>query len=135
MGSGQSARKLTISNEEEIDVIKISNSVIERLTHNATNIEPQKVANNDVRATALPREPPPMEPPSVGAPSGYYYPQYTISALQMQQEKEKELSLKDHYWEDRLDKLKKSHERIDLILEDEYKKAYNLYGKGELTFL
>ncbi|XP_043256380.1 MICOS complex subunit mic25 isoform X2 [Colletes gigas] len=35
MGAGQSARKLTINNEEDIDVIKVSNAVVQQLTRKA----------------------------------------------------------------------------------------------------
>ncbi|XP_043683215.1 MICOS complex subunit mic25-a isoform X2 [Vespula pensylvanica] len=46
MGSGQSTRKLTISNEEEIGVIKVSNAVVERLAQGSNKVPTDTIKDN-----------------------------------------------------------------------------------------
>lgn len=129
MGAGQSARRFTIDNEEEIDVIKLSNSVVQRLTQKVN--EPKVQSGNEVRSfpTTQPfankavTSPPPQ---SEDAPSGYpvyYYPQLTLTALEVQQQKEQELLTQDQYWQKRLENLEKHHLKINQIIDEEYKKA------------
>ncbi|XP_033339357.1 coiled-coil-helix-coiled-coil-helix domain containing 3 [Megalopta genalis] len=129
MGAGQSARRLTINNEEEIDVIKVSNSIVQRLTQkvNEANIQ----SGNEVRSSTLM---PPFPNKAVSSPSfqsgdapsgypAYYYPQLTLTALEIQQQKEQELLTQDQYWQKRLDNLEKNHLRVNQIIDEEYKKA------------
>lgn len=127
MGSSQSSRKLTISNEEGVGVIKLSNSIIERLAKAETSI----VSTSDVKPDISSQQAP---PPGVAtaphqtadiAPGQpvYYYPELTVSALQMQQQMEKELKQQDQYWQRRLQKLESGYQKLNAILEDEYKKA------------
>ena len=131
MGASQSARKLTISNEEELGVIHISNGVAQRLAQGVSNnvVAAPAPAISDVRVGATspikePAVPSPLQP----APPAYGYPvqlhpEYTISALKMQQQKEEELNNQNVYWQKRLQKLKENHAMIDKILEDEYRRA------------
>ncbi|XP_076652055.1 coiled-coil-helix-coiled-coil-helix domain containing 3 [Halictus rubicundus] len=129
MGAGQSARRLTIDNEEEIDVIKLSNSVVQRLTQKMN--EPNVQSGNEVRPITMTqpfanKAVPPPPPQSEGAPSGYpvyYYPQLTLTALEIQQQKEQELLTQDQYWQRRLENLEKHHLKINQIIDEEYKKA------------
>ncbi|XP_020291408.1 MICOS complex subunit Mic19 [Pseudomyrmex gracilis] len=128
MGSGQSSRKLTISNEEGVGVIKLSNSIIERLAQAETS----SASTSDVKPDVSNQQAPP--PPGVAtaphqtavtAPGQpvYYYPELTVSALKMQQQMEKELKQQDQYWQRRLQKLESGYQKLNAILEDEYKKA------------
>ncbi|XP_076664388.1 coiled-coil-helix-coiled-coil-helix domain containing 3 [Andrena cerasifolii] len=136
MGAGQSARKLTINNVEEVDVIKVSNSVVQRLTQKA-NTEMQ----NEVRPTTLTQSSPnkvtPQSPHSgdIPASSGYpvyYHPQLTLTALEIQQQKERELLNQDLYWQQRIENLEQSHLKINDIMDGEYKKAAEeLYMNGQ----
>lgn len=129
MGSGQSARKLTISNEEEVGVIKVSNAIVQRLAQGerARAREPP----SDTRSYAPTQHPAPpgattVAPQTSEATPGqpvYYYPELTMSALQMQQQKEEELKRQDQYWQRRLRNLEDGYQKINHILEDEYKKA------------
>lgn len=135
MGSGQSARKLTISNEEEVGVIKVSNAVVQRLQ----GLE-NEIGGKDVRAAQplYPTPPPsgiPITPVQSGLPNGvpvYHYPEYTISALEIQQQKEEELKSQDQYWQRRLFNLERNHEQIDAIMEMEYKKAIEEFSDGKI---
>ncbi|KAL0120108.1 hypothetical protein PUN28_008045 [Cardiocondyla obscurior] len=126
MGSGQSARKLTISNKDEDGVIRISDELIERI------IQPQRTHElPNAKPTAPVQQPPPpntsVTPPasdnSTPAQPLYYYPDLTISALQMQQQMENQLKQQDQYWQRRLKNLENGYQQINGILEEEYKKA------------
>lgn len=46
-----------------------------------------------------------------------------MSALQMQQQMEEKLKRQDEYWQRRLWKLEDGYQKVDRILEEEYKKA------------
>lgn len=128
MGSGQSARKLTISNEEEIGVIKVSNAIVQRLAQS----ERSGVGESSSEGPSTPlRHPPPpaattVAPQPAGTASGqpaFYYPEITISALRMQQQKEQELKQQEEYWQRRLQKLEDGYQKVTRILDEEYKKA------------
>ncbi|XP_043256377.1 uncharacterized protein LOC122399630 isoform X1 [Colletes gigas] len=131
MGAGQSARKLTINNEEDIDVIKVSNAVVQQLTRKANETASEPI--NKVRSTTLTQSSPnmvvsPTIPQSGNVPmtSGYpvyYYPQLTLTALEIQQQKEQELYNQDQYWQERLENLEKNHLKINSIMDQEYKRA------------
>lgn len=144
MGSGQSTRKLTITNDEELGVIHISNGVAQRLAQGVANPKtessPQKEVNigrqwesSSVNQTNKPEQvfgqpaaaPPPPPPPtrSYNVNSVPINPEYTISALKMQQQKEEELTNQNVYWQRRMQNLKENHAKVDRILEDEYQRA------------
>lgn len=128
MGSGQSARKLTISNEEEQGVIKVSNAIVQRLAQGerSRSREPP----SDTRPSPPVQRPAP--PSATTAPQAseatpsqpvYYYPELTVSALQMQQQMEEELRRQDQYWQRRLQNLEDGYQKVNQILDQEYKKA------------
>lgn len=121
MGSGQSARKLTISNEEEVGVIKVSNAIVQRLAQR--DDEPPANPRPDSNRHQAPPSAP--VPPATPAPPGHpvHYPELTLSALQVQQQMEQELKKQDQYWHRRLQNLEEGYQKINRILEDEYKKA------------
>lgn len=137
MGSGQSTRKLTIDNEE-VGVIGISESVVDRLTHKANETNGGVV--NEVRSasetelssqTAVP--PPLPQSGDIPVNSGYptYHPQLTLTALQIQQQKLEELRNQDNYWQNRVKNLERKHAHINDIIDTEYKKAVDqLYTDG-----
>lgn len=135
MGASQSTRKLTIPNEE-IGVIQISNDVVQRITQKM-NESPGVRDVGVSMANDLPNKPVMQEgePPS-GYPV-YYYPKFTLSALEMQQQKEKELETQSQYWQRRLYNMERNHEKIDRLFEEEYKKAIEqmspaAHGKKEV---
>ncbi|XP_017892083.1 MICOS complex subunit Mic19 [Ceratina calcarata] len=126
MGSGQSARKITINNEE-IGVIGISESVVDRLVQKVN----ESPATSKVRSSTL------TESPSTTAVSPQFYQSgdtpvnsesvtcqhLTMSALKMQQQKEQELRNLDNYWRQRLWNLEQTHAKLNDILKTEYQKA------------
>lgn len=143
MGASPSARKLTINNED--GVIQISTDLVQRLTH--SNKDSGSLSNDaasDVKSTEssqVPQDshqhqsrietpktpaPPPPSPPSASSHQQYpaqAYPEYTITAYKMQQQKEMELQAQHQYWQNRLNNLKLSHEGINKVFQDEYKRA------------
>lgn len=135
MGSGQSARKLTVENEDKDDggILKLSDELVERLTRKAEVIAAAETGSKaEVRpATQAQRAPihtiPPPQPPPGELPADryalQYYPNYTLTAFQIQQQKEQELNAQEEYWKKRLDNLERSHHKINSIMESEYKKA------------
>lgn len=132
MGSGQSARKLTISNEEEVGVIKVSNAIVQRLAQ-GERLRARGESPSDTRPGASPiQHPAPPGATTVASQASqeatpgqpvYYYPELTMSALQMQQQMEEELKRQDQYWQRRLRNLEDGYQKINRTLEDEYKKA------------
>ncbi|OAD57411.1 hypothetical protein WN48_02157 [Eufriesea mexicana] len=129
MGSGQSARKLTIDNEE-LGVITISESVAKRLAQTINNTNAN--VTNEVRSATLTK--PSTEkivtsqlPQSGDIPvnAGYptYHQQLTLSALQIQQQNEQEFSEQDNYWQKRLENLQQKYSEINDIINTEHKKA------------
>ncbi|XP_029039444.1 MICOS complex subunit MIC25 [Osmia bicornis bicornis] len=136
MGSGQSARKLTINNEE-IGVIGISESVVERLTQKANekNDLGTEVRSTTYKAPSSSQNVSPQFSQSgdTAVTSGYVtsYPQLTITALKIQQQKEQELRNQDQYWQKRLENLQHRHAKINHIIDVEYKKAVNELQKND----
>lgn len=137
MGSSQSARKLTIANEEDdVNVITISEAVAKRLAESASQqpaVIAQKVTTASVAtattvAAAVPARA--SLPPQQLAEG---YPQYTMSALAMQQKKNTELAEQETYWKQRMQNLEKTHEKINRAIDDEYKKALTIFDdcRGE----
>ncbi|XP_011690094.1 PREDICTED: MICOS complex subunit mic25 [Wasmannia auropunctata] len=135
MGSGQSARKLTISNEEEVGVIKVSNAIVQRLAQNekSRSCEPSPPPSPGAKPTAAPTQHPAAPPgAATAAPQAgeatpgqpvYYYPDLTMSALQMQQQMEEELKRQDQHWQKRLQNLEDGYKKINHILKKEYQKT------------
>lgn len=139
MGSSQSARKLTIVNEEDdVNVIRISDAVAKRLAQSAetANEKPAAAATAAVTREAV-RAPAQVSTSDAALParnaaakqelSNGYYPQFTISALEMQQEKERELADQETYWQRRLQNLERTHEKINRAIDEEYKKALTIF--------
>ncbi|XP_050447171.1 MICOS complex subunit Mic19 [Cataglyphis hispanica] len=129
MGSGQSARRLTISNEEEIGVIKVSNAIVQRLAQRDGSGAGESFTGT--RADLPNKHPaPPSAVPTAannataGQPTpGQQQPELTMSALQIQQQMEEELKKQDQFWQRRLQNLEDGYQQINSILEEEYKKA------------
>ncbi|CAD6208458.1 GSCOCG00003470001-RA-CDS [Cotesia congregata] len=135
MGSSQSARKLTIDNEEGI--IQISTDLVERLARNSKD----KSVSADAAGDSSPKAAPSVIPP-VPAPvtpmrslptrkeslpkseySGQLYSDYTLTAMKVLHQKEDELQAQDHYWRERLQKIHGQYEKINRVFQDEYNRA------------
>jgi len=138
MGANQSARKVTVVNDEASGVIKISDSVVQRLKgeisgdsqtqqqqqQSAPAPEPEKVAPPPPAPVEPTPPPPPPAPEAAPAPAPQSEPviqqqvwqrpiiQYieepSISSLRVKAEKEEEMKTQDDYWRDRLQKQEES---------------------------
>jgi len=136
MGANQSARKVTVVNDEASGVIKISDSVVQRLKgeisgdsqqqqqqQSSPAPEPEKVAPPP--AAPVENTPPPPPPaPVAPAPAPpiepviqqqvwqrpiiQYIEEPSISALRVKAEKEEEMKTQDDYWRERLQKQEES---------------------------
>ena len=132
MGANQSARKVTVVNDEASGVIKISDSVVQRLKGEISGDSQQQQQQQSSPAPepekvgpppAAPVEPtPPPPPPAPAAPSPappiepviqqqvwqrpiiQYIEEPSISALRVKAEKEEEMKTQDDYWRERLQK-------------------------------
>lgn len=137
MGAGQSYRKLTIANEEDdINVIRISDAVAHRLAQSATEVPQSAAASapaSPVREVSTAHIVPTK---TVGHQEvvDAFYPPFTISALEVKQRMEKELSEQEEYWKKRMIELQKKHENINHLLDEEYKKALKIFddSRGKL---
>lgn len=136
MGANQSARKVTVVNDEASGVIKISDSVVQRLKgeisgdsqqqqqqQSSPAPEPEKVAPPPA-APVEPTPPPPPPAPAAPAPAPpsepviqqqvwqrpiiQYIEEPSISALRVKAEKEEEMKTQDDYWRERLQKQEES---------------------------
>lgn len=124
MGAEQSVRKLTIDNEEEIDVITVSNTLLQRFSKKGNEI-------NSANTVVSPKSSESNDAPVTSGYPVYYYPQLTLTALEIQQRKEQEFHNQDQYWQNRLKNLKESHMKIQNIMDKEYEKAVDeLYKNG-----
>ena len=131
MGAQQSARKVNVIQDEATGVIKISDSVVQRLKGEITGENQQQEQQQQQtpppppkpEATPPPPPPPVTEPPPAPAPSEpappppapgpsqvwqrpiiQYIEEPSISALRVKAEKEEEIKNLDDYWKDRLQK-------------------------------
>lgn len=149
MGASQSARKITVVNDEASGVIKISDAVVQRLKGEIAG-ESQKVATEEPAAPppTSPPPPPPAEssppppaahepasarepPPRAADPQGHYVWQRPIiqyieepslSALKVKQEKEIEMKKLEEYWQARLKKQQEEHVAMAKLSEEEFSK-------------
>lgn len=114
MGGNQSARKLQIDNDSDPStVITVSEKVVQRIRSGGDkeNQQPNPVKavrsitpNDDINSS--------LERFQNGIPF--------VTAKMIRQEIEHELQKNNQYWENRLLNLQKNHEKINLIMEQEY---------------
>ena len=131
MGAGQSVRKLTIENDEfEGNVIRISDSVAKRLAASSAASSASQSSSHVTNP-----EPARMSHSREISSGDSFAPMFTISALEMQQQKERELAEQESYYQKRLQNLEHTHEKINKAIEDEYKKALTIFdgSRGEIT--
>lgn len=131
MGLTQSSRKITITNDDDTKLITLSSALVERLAQGTLDDSSSASRNAAAASTTVPvtstaPERQPYNPPPVNPRSETYerFPhEYTLSALQMQQQKEMELQDQELYWQNRLQNLEKNHVLINQIFDAEHKKA------------
>ncbi|RZC36666.1 uncharacterized protein BDFB_003076 [Asbolus verrucosus] len=114
MGGSQSrTRKLTVENDDPTSVIKVSDDVVQRIK-NSQEARPAPESSFQQQA-------PPQQPPLVQQPTFMYEP--NVTSVQLRQVNIAELKKNDRYWENRLKCQQANHQKINEIMEAEYKKA------------
>jgi len=153
MGANQSARKVTVVNDEASGVIKISDSVVQRLKgeiegepkqqqqQQQSKSEQQQEPKKTESVTPPPPPPPAPAPPVESAPTPppspgqvwqrpiiQYIEEPSISALRVKAEKEEEMKTLDDYWKDRLQKQEESFMTNAKLTEEEIIKSAKHVG-------
>ncbi|XP_044254526.1 MICOS complex subunit MIC25 isoform X2 [Tribolium madens] len=113
MGGSQSrTRKLTVENDDPTSVIKVSDDVVQRIKNNS---QARPAAPEPSYQQAPPQQAVPVQPMFIYEPS--------VTSVQLRQANLAELKKNDHYWENRLKNQQANHQKINEIMEAEYKKA------------
>jgi len=151
MGANQSSRKITVVNDEAAGVIKISDSVVQRLKGEVSGEgakappppppaapapEPIPKPAEDVPTPPPPRpadETPPLPAPEETPPPNNQYAwqrpiiQYieepTLSSLKVRQEKEEEMKGLELYWKERLAKQQDEHTAMAKLSSEEFNRS------------
>jgi len=149
MGAQQSARKVDVIQDEATGVIKISDSVVQRLKGEITGENQQQEPKQQQSPPPPQPEPtPPPAPPVVETPPPppaptpsepaplapgpnqvwqrpiiQYIEEPSISALRVKAEKEEEMKNLDDYWKDRLQKQEESFMTAAKLSEEEILKG------------
>merc|ERR1719336_1483296 len=138
MGAQQSARKVNVIQDEATGVIKISDSVVQRLKGEITGENQQQEQQQQQTPPPKPEATPPPPPPPAPAPSEpappppapgpsqvwqrpiiQYIEEPSISALRVKAEKEEEMKTLDDYWKERLQKQEESFITTVKLTEEE----------------
>jgi len=148
MGANQSSRKITVVNDEATGVIKISDSVVQRLKGEITGEGDKESAPVAPASSSQPPPPPPQPEPTVtpAAPAPpppppqqreqeqhqshvwqrpiiQYIEEPSLSALKVKQEKEEEMKKLEDYWKSRLQNQQDEHTKMAALTEDEFNKS------------
>jgi len=149
MGANQSSRKITVVNDEATGVIKISDSVVQRLKGEITGEGDKESAPVAPASSSQPPPPPPQPEPKVtpAAPAPppppqqheqehhqhqshvwqrpiiQYIEEPSLSALKVKQEKEEEMKKLEDYWKSRLQNQQDEHTKMAALTEDEFNKS------------
>merc|ERR1711976_333874 len=147
MGGSQSTRRITVINDEATGVIKISDSVVQRLRGEIGSGQPaaSEPAPPPPQREAPPPPPPPPpvneapppptappptapEVPPPGAPVWQrpiiqYVEEPSLSALKIRDEKEEELKKLEKYYQQRLHDMQDEHTRMAIMSGDNFNAA------------
>lgn len=148
MGLSQSSRTLTVTNDNT-RIIKLSESLVERLaTQTQSQGESSATATASLEPTAAVKKASPSSAAPVvasssssssnvfkPAPAAPQLPGYTMSALEMHQQKEREIANQEQYWQQRVRAIEQNHAKIDQIFQDEYKKAVDEFANTKGAML
>ncbi|KAJ3629290.1 hypothetical protein MTP99_013688 [Tenebrio molitor] len=115
-------RKLTVENDDPTSVIKVSDDVVQRIKNSQ---EARPAAPEPSFQQPPPQQPPPMQPMFIYEPS--------LTSVQLRQANLAELKKNDHYWENRLKNQQANHQKINEIMDTEYKRAVDEMEVTEKT--
>jgi hypothetical protein len=109
-------RKISVPNDDTSGVIKVSDSVVERLK-GGTEVKESKSENPVSQAQSN------VQPVTSSFPQSFYGGVSPKTSLEIRQDKEEALRANDQYWEKRLKKMEDNHMMMNRRMEEEYKKA------------
>ncbi|CAG9854484.1 unnamed protein product [Phyllotreta striolata] len=104
--STSSTRKLTVENEDPTGVIQLSEEVVNR-------IKGSKVKSPEVLQGKA----------EEGGQFPVYWNPASLTSQQIQEITSAELEKNDQYWQQRIKNIEEKHKKLNLVLEEEYKKA------------
>jgi hypothetical protein len=118
MGGLQSTgtRKISVPNDDTSGVIKVSDSVVQRLKGGA-EVKESKSENPVSQAKSN------VQPVTSSFPQPVYGGFTPKTTVEIRQDREEALRENDRYWEKRLKKMEDNHKMMNRRMEDEYKKA------------
>lgn len=118
MGGLQSTgtRRISVPNDDTSGVIKVSDSVVQRLKGGAEvkESQPESLAVSQPQSDVQ---------PVTSFPHSYYGRGTPKTSLEIRQDKEEALRENDQYWEKRLKTIEDNQLMINRRMEEEYKKA------------
>ncbi|GFG40563.1 hypothetical protein Cfor_04485 [Coptotermes formosanus] len=119
MGGLQSSgtRRISVPNDDTSGVIKVSDSVVQRLKGGAEVKETQSASPPVIQPQSN------VEPVTSLFPPSYYGGGTHKTSLEMRQDKEEALRENDQYWEKRLKTMEENHMMMNRRMEEEYRKA------------
>jgi len=126
MGGGQSTRKIQVDNDEPVGVIKVSENVVQRLKSNSggSNV-------GTASSYSLPHQDMSANNQNVSYQQHpVYIPQPYVTSSMVREQVEKELEKNDRYWESRIRGLQENQNKLSLIMESEFNKAYKEIEKN-----
>jgi coiled-coil-helix-coiled-coil-helix domain-containing protein 3 len=119
MGGSQSTntRRISVLNDDPSSVIKVSDSVVQRLKGET------EVKENQSESRPVSKSQSDDQKVTSSFPHSYYGRGTPKTSLEIRQDKEAALRENDQYWEKRLKTLEENHMMINRKMEEEYKKA------------
>ncbi|KAL1517309.1 MICOS complex subunit MIC19-like [Prorops nasuta] len=119
MGTNTSkTRRLTVENNDPTSVIKVSDDVVDRIRGLAQTVRsPEHLPNISTQGAAT------------TVPVYLYEP--SLTSLQLRQANIADLKKNDEYWSNRLNTLEENHKKINIVLDEEYKKALDEFQTGK----
>lgn len=118
MGGSQSSRRISIDNDDPGNVIKVSESVVQRLKRSSSEPSVPKVATRSLDEKpikeSVKREVEDEDSISPGL----------LTSHQLRKQIERELEENNKYWEERFKKVQENNDKMSNIIQLEYARAY-----------
>ncbi|XP_067003889.1 MICOS complex subunit MIC19-like [Anabrus simplex] len=114
MGNSNSARVITLTNEDPTSVIKVSEGVVQRMkggSYRKSGVEEDTLKPADVSSSTVIEQ----QPLFTGEP--------LTTTLQVKREKEAVLRNNDVYWQQRIADIQENYKKINRKMEEEYETA------------
>lgn len=117
MGGSQSSRRISIDNDDPGNVIKVSESVVQRLKRSSSEPSVPKIATRSLDEKSV-TESVKHEVDDDSLPPGL------LTSHQLRKQIEKELEENNKYWEERFKKVQENNDQMSNIIQLEYARAF-----------